>query len=170
MAQQDDLEPSWSVGLLTMMRHASPANNLLRPSNLLFFDTLLLQLDVHVHVWPPARRRAEPPGWFWRCSQKGMLQPLLSARYQVKLPPEVDQTCRGTLPYVRTMKTFTRVAAISASTCLSYLAVQDPAIKTVADRLCCLQDAWNRPISSAPDAWIDVLERTPVDRQRWESS
>ena len=26
------------------------------------------------------------------------------------------------------------------------------------------QDCWNRPICSAPDAWIDVMERTPVNK------
>jgi serine palmitoyltransferase len=29
-----------------------------------------------------------------------------------------------------------------------------------------IHDCWNRPISSAPDAWIDVMERTPVDGQK----
>lgn len=29
-----------------------------------------------------------------------------------------------------------------------------------------IHDCFNRPIASAPDAWIDVLERTPVDGQR----
>lgn len=30
-----------------------------------------------------------------------------------------------------------------------------------------LHDCWNRPICSAPDAWIDVMERTPPSGQRW---
>ena len=29
-----------------------------------------------------------------------------------------------------------------------------------------IHDAFNRPICSAPDAWIDVMERTPVDGQK----
>ncbi|KAK9829134.1 hypothetical protein WJX72_004074 [[Myrmecia] bisecta] len=29
-----------------------------------------------------------------------------------------------------------------------------------------IHDCWNRPIASAPDAWIDVMERTPVDGQK----
>ena len=28
-----------------------------------------------------------------------------------------------------------------------------------------IHDCWNRPISSAPGAWVDVMERTPVDGQ-----
>jgi len=28
-----------------------------------------------------------------------------------------------------------------------------------------LQDTFNRPICSAPDAWFDVMERTPVNSQ-----
>lgn len=30
-----------------------------------------------------------------------------------------------------------------------------------------IHDCWNRPICSAPDAWIDVMERTPVSGQKW---
>lgn len=30
----------------------------------------------------------------------------------------------------------------------------------------CLQDCWNRPICSAPDAHIQVMERTPVSGQK----
>jgi serine palmitoyltransferase len=29
-----------------------------------------------------------------------------------------------------------------------------------------IHDCWNRPISSAPGAWIDVMKRTPVDGQK----
>lgn len=29
-----------------------------------------------------------------------------------------------------------------------------------------IHDAFNRPICSAPDAWVDVMERTPVDGQK----
>lgn len=29
-----------------------------------------------------------------------------------------------------------------------------------------IHDCWNRPICSAPDAWIDVMERTPVNGQK----
>lgn len=28
------------------------------------------------------------------------------------------------------------------------------------------QDCFNRPICSAPDAWIDIVERTPVNGQK----
>ena len=29
-----------------------------------------------------------------------------------------------------------------------------------------IHDTFNRPICSAPDAWVDVMERTPVDGQK----
>jgi len=29
-----------------------------------------------------------------------------------------------------------------------------------------IHDAFNRPICSSPDSWIDVMERTPVDGQK----
>ncbi len=29
-----------------------------------------------------------------------------------------------------------------------------------------IHDSFNRPICSAPDAWIDVMERTPVHGQK----
>jgi hypothetical protein len=28
---------------------------------------------------------------------------------------------------------------------------------------CCPQDCWNRPIASAPGAWIEVMNRTDID-------
>ena len=33
--------------------------------------------------------------------------------------------------------------------------------------LCVMQDCWNRPIASAPDAWIDVMERTAPHGQAY---
>ena len=46
---------------------------------------------------------------------------------------------------------------------LSFLAPQDFYTRRMYYRI---HDAFNRPICSAPDAWIDVMERTPVDGQK----
>lgn len=69
-----------------------------------------------------------------------------------------------------------RVAAGSlprASTCLQHAqcvalaaacrAAQDFYTRRMYYRI---HDAFNRPICSAPDAWVDVMERTPVDGQK----
>ena len=39
--------------------------------------------------------------------------------------------------------------------------------QSLARMLTLPQDCWNRPISSAPDSWIDVMERTDIGHSRF---